>query len=183
MVKILIAFGSRYGSSQEIAEKISVLLKDQGLETQLLNLKQVKQKNWPSLGGFDGILIGSGIKIGMWTKESKAFLKFMLSSVFNKPVGAFVSCGEAINPKNRSTARERYLSKMLEKYGVNAALYDAFGGVFDLSDTSNLSKMAKKILIAVSKDDPTIKPDQRNDGRNWEQIKQFALEFSKLVRK
>ncbi len=183
MGKVLVAFGSRYGSTQQIAEKISDFLKDQGLETQLLNLKEIKQKNWPALNNFDGILIGSGIKIGMWTKESKAFIKFAKSSNINNPLGAFVSCGEAMNPNNRSSARDRYLAKVLAKFGIQASLYDAFGGVFDLSETSNLGKINKKILVTVSKEDPTIKPNQRNDGRDWEQIKQFAMEFSKLVKK
>jgi menaquinone-dependent protoporphyrinogen oxidase len=182
MGKVLIAFGSRYGSTKEISEKISEILKNQELETQLLNLRDVKRKNWPFIYNFDGILIGSGIMMGAWTKEGKKFLKLIQSKNITKPIGVFVSCGEAMNPNNKSIANDKYLGKVLEKFGVKASLYEAFGGVFDLSKESNLGKITKKILLAVSKEDPTIKPDQRNDGRDWAQIEKFAIEFSNLVK-
>ena len=182
MVKVLIAFGSRYGSTKEIAEKISKHLQEQGIETQMLNVREVKQKVWPSIKKFDGAIIGSGIKMGSWTKEGKKFLKYIESSDVSIPIGAFVSCGEAMNPENQPIAKEKYLTKVLEQFGVNATIYDAFGGVFDLSENSNLSSMTKKILAAASKEDPNIKVGQINDGRNWNQIEHFSMNFSKLVK-
>ncbi|MGZ4853036.1 MAG: flavodoxin domain-containing protein [Halobacteriota archaeon] len=73
--KILIAYGSRYGSTEEIAHSMARILANAGLETQLLDLRRTKQKDWPPLASFDGVLVGSGIKIGRWTKEATAFLK------------------------------------------------------------------------------------------------------------
>lgn len=49
MSKVLIAYGS-----------------------QILNLRKTKSKEWPLLKEFDGVLVGSGIKIGKWAKEPKA---------------------------------------------------------------------------------------------------------------
>jgi menaquinone-dependent protoporphyrinogen IX oxidase len=183
MRKILIAFGSRYGSTKEISERISEILNNQELETQLLNLRTVKQKIWPSLNNFDGILVGSGIMMGAWTKEGKRFLKLIQSKNIIKPMGVFVSCGEAMNPNNVPIAKDKYLVKVLEKFGVKASLYEAFGGVFDLSEESKLGSITKKIVLAGSKEDATIKPGQINDGRDWAQIEKFAIEFSNLVKK
>lgn len=68
--KVLIAYGSRFGSTEEISIKISHTLEEQEIETHLLDLKKVKAKDWPSLEAFDGVLVGSGIRIGKWTKEA-----------------------------------------------------------------------------------------------------------------
>jgi len=182
MVKVLVAFGSRYGSTSEIAHAISTHLNNQDIETQLLNLKEIKQKNWPSLKNFDGILIGSGIKIGAWTKEAKKFLKQIRSDNITSPIGAFVSCGEAGDPDKQSEAKKKYIEKVLAKFGVKATLHDAFGGVLDLTEASNLGGLNKKMLSLASKEDPTIKQGEKNDGRDWAQIEKFAINFCNLLK-
>lgn len=61
---VLIVYGSRYGSTEEISQEIANVLENKGIETQLIDLKKMKSKDWPSLESFDGVLVGSGIKIG-----------------------------------------------------------------------------------------------------------------------
>ena len=73
--KVLIAYGSRYGSTAKIARTMAQTLENEGLEPQLLDLNQTNQKQWPSLASYDGLLVGSGIKIGRWTGEATKFLK------------------------------------------------------------------------------------------------------------
>ena len=42
--KVLIAYGSRYGSTEEIVRAMVQILEKEGLETQLLDLRHTKQK-------------------------------------------------------------------------------------------------------------------------------------------
>jgi hypothetical protein len=51
------------------------ILEKEGLDTQLLDLKHTKQKARPPLGPFDGILVGSGIKMFRWVGNATTFLK------------------------------------------------------------------------------------------------------------
>ena len=153
--KILIAYGSRYGSTEEIAHSMAEILANAGLETQLIDLRRTKQKDWPPLASFDGVLISSGIKIGRWTKEATAFLKMHAEELKGlKPkglvVGVFVSCGMASTPGKQDEARRKYLEEeVLTNVGITDSVDkdDAFGGVYqDLSPSARMGFLDKRML-------------------------------------
>lgn len=194
MAKVLIAYGSRYGSTEEIAHAIAEILERAGLETQLIDLRRTKQKQWPSIAPFDGVLVGSGIRIGRWTKEAIAFLKanageFKALKTKGLVVGAFVSSGMASTPGQEEEARRKYLEAVFAKLGMTGAVdtYDAFGGVYDLSPTAPMGFLDKRMLGMAAKqmvkDTGTpLKEGARNDLRNWDQIRTFAEHFVQLVK-
>jgi len=68
-MRVLISYGSRYGSTEEIANKISGHLKDLNIESTVIDVK--KERKWPTLEEYDGIIVGSGIKISKWMNEPK----------------------------------------------------------------------------------------------------------------
>ncbi|MHA1104508.1 MAG: flavodoxin domain-containing protein [Promethearchaeota archaeon] len=68
MSKVLILYGTRYGATKEISNEIEKIIQDSGMTTESFNLKEVNPKNIPPLDQYDGIIIGTGIKMGMWTK-------------------------------------------------------------------------------------------------------------------
>ena len=75
MSKVLILYGTRYGTTKGISDEIEKTIKEKGFETESYNLKEVNQKNIPSLDQYDGIIIGTGIRMGMWTKTVKSFIE------------------------------------------------------------------------------------------------------------
>ncbi len=64
--KILVCYGTRYGSAGEIAENIGEILRSRGATVDIINLKKSKVKN---LESYDLVVLGSGIQMGKWTKE------------------------------------------------------------------------------------------------------------------
>lgn len=56
-MRVLIAFGSRYGSTEEISMRLAELLKEEGIEAEVLDLK--RERNWPPLEGFDSVIVGA----------------------------------------------------------------------------------------------------------------------------
>jgi menaquinone-dependent protoporphyrinogen oxidase len=86
MAKVLIAYGSKYGSTKEIAEKIGEAIKGEGLEVDVLSADKVK-----GIGDYKGIIIGSAMYIGMWRKEVKNFVKNNEKDLAQKPVWIFTS--------------------------------------------------------------------------------------------
>ncbi|MGD2248251.1 MAG: flavodoxin domain-containing protein [Candidatus Methanofastidiosia archaeon] len=184
--KVLIAYGSRFGCTKEVSQKIGNILKDQGIEPEIVNLRKTKSKNWPKLDQFDGVLIGSGIKIGRWTKEPKSFMKKNKDVLNSTKVGMFVCSGAAAVDKNH--AQKEYLEKVMNEVGVKAQVYDAFGGVMDLSEDSPLGFLDKKMLKTGAKEMTKdsgieIKDGEKTDFRDWDQITKFAQEFARLVKK
>lgn len=187
MAEILIIFASRYGSTKEIAERISKVLGDNDLDTRLINLKSKQIMDPKVLKEADGILIASGIKIGSWVKEARQFLEDNSSILRKKQeeLGIFVSCGEAGVPDKIPGARKKYIEDVAQEHGINPVLYEAFAGVYDFSKTSNVGFLGRKALKMVTKKDPNLKLDyeKRNDLRNWNTIEEFAKSFADLVKK
>jgi menaquinone-dependent protoporphyrinogen oxidase len=191
--EILIAYGSRYGSTEEIARAMAEILENAGLETQLLDLRRTKQKDWPPLSSFDGVLVGSGIKIGRWTKEATAFLKTHADELKGLKaqglvVGVFVSSGMASTPGQQEEARRKYLEEVLTNVGITDTVdtYDAFGGVYDLSPSASMGFLDKRMLgmaaKQMAKDGTPLTEGARNDLRDWDQIRTFTEHFAQLVK-
>jgi menaquinone-dependent protoporphyrinogen oxidase len=85
-VKVLVAYGSKYGSTKEIAEKVGEVLKQEGLQVDVLSADKVKD-----VTDYQGIIIGSAMYIGMWRKEVKKFVKNNEKELTQKPVWIFTS--------------------------------------------------------------------------------------------
>ena len=64
MAKALIAYGTRYGATAATAGTIAGILKDGGMEVNVVDLKNEKVKN---TADYDLVVVGSGIQITRWT--------------------------------------------------------------------------------------------------------------------
>ncbi|MHA2296803.1 MAG: flavodoxin domain-containing protein [Candidatus Hodarchaeales archaeon] len=185
--KILIAYGSRFGSTEEITDKISSILTEKGIKTEIINLRKVKNKNWPSLDGFTGLIVGSGVRMGRWTKEPKKFLARNKEQLNRGEltIGLFVSCGDAAAPENVPKAREDYVETVMDELEFKADIYDAFAGVFDLTETSKIGYLDKKALVMVAKrrseGNSDLEANKSYDFRDWDQIKSYAGKYAELV--
>ena len=183
--KILVAYGSRYGCTEEISNKIADYLKqDKGYHTKLLNLRG--NDDWTSIEEFNGVIIGTGIRIGKWSKETQSFLKecTKIKKSIKPIIGVFISCGYASDPKYYPIAIQNFLLDIFEKIGVKSLIdiHDAFGGVFDFSNTSKINRIDKKILKLGARDlCMNIDYKERNDYRDWDRIYDFCSKFTTLV--
>ena len=185
--KVLIAYATRYGTTTETAKEIANFLKEQGIETTLLDLKQTKEKNWPPIDNFNGVIVSSGINCSKWMGEPEKFLKKNKAKFTTQGIilGAFVSCGFTVTDPER--AKNDYLVKKLDSLGIKAQICEPLGPIFDFSATSKMGGVTKAGLKAWLKSDfepHGIKFDYegRNDFRVVDQIRNFANQFAKLVK-
>ncbi len=150
-MRVLIAYGSRYGSTEEIAHKLAGFLGEEGVEATVLDVK--RERRWPSLEGYDGVLVGSGVKISKWMREPLEFLRRKRDELRGK-LALFVSCLTVLtDPDN---AREELLEKVAEEAGVEAELMEAFGPVMDVGPGSRMGfldkTIAQSVMMGVFKD-------------------------------
>ncbi len=82
--KVLVAYASKYGATQEIAEKVGEVLKKDGITADVLPLKKVKK-----LADYQAAVIGSAVYIGQWFKPTTKFLKKNESALSAMPVWLF----------------------------------------------------------------------------------------------
>ena len=185
---VLIVYGSRYGCTEEVSKEIGNVLEKEGVSVSLINLEI--DKNPPDIEKYDAVLVGSGIKIGKWTKETDNFLKKNKGSLKSKTLGLYTCSGLALEDADK--AKKTYIEEKMEKLGIDAQLFDVFPGRsiltdFDLSNPK-IGFIEKKIIEqaakAQAKDNKPIKIDEKwkNDPRGWEQIRSFASNFAELVK-
>ncbi|GAG96000.1 unnamed protein product, partial [marine sediment metagenome] len=144
IMKVLIAYGTRYGSTEEIAKKIEKTIQHKGLESELVNLGITKSKNWPQLDGFDGIIVGTSLKVNSWKKQVKTFLDKHKNEINNKKFGMFTCGAWAI--AEPLEANEDIAGRLAKNFELTADIYYAFGGVLDLSEDSNVGRAGKIAL-------------------------------------
>ena len=86
MGTVLVAYGTKYGATAEIAEKIGQVLDQAGLSTDVLPADQVSD-----LAAYKAVVLGSAVYIGAWRKEAATFLKANEEVLAGKPVWLFSS--------------------------------------------------------------------------------------------
>jgi menaquinone-dependent protoporphyrinogen oxidase len=169
--KVLICYGSRYGSAGEIAEKIGEIIQNSGPSVDVINLKKEKVKD---LADYDWVIIGSGIQMGKWTKEPLKFLKKNREVLSRKKVALFVSCLSAAEPDKCNMARRDYLDKVnLDFPEIEPVTMGLFGGLIDPSKGNIMTKkIMQTLMLQYTKDGE--EPPERIDLRDWEQIRIWA---------
>ena len=179
-MKALIVYGSRYGTAAEIAEEIKKVIGDEGIEVDLVDSRGLKDCD---VSHYDLVVVGSGIKIGKWTKGSLKFLKNNKSALKYKKLALFVTCGAANDPKTIDEGQEKYLDEVAEKYLQNEPVATGlFGSVYDpnakhgiLYEVTTRFKI-KKELEKQGKD-----TDKYHDYRNWDEIRAWAHDLADML--
>jgi menaquinone-dependent protoporphyrinogen oxidase len=177
-MKALIVYGTRYGSTSEIAEEIGKILKDKGVEVDIFDVKEMKGTE---ISSYDLVVAGSGIKMGSWTKESLKFLEKNKDTLSTRKVALFVVCGATRDDeKQYKEAQEKYLDNIADKYLINPPVaMGLFGGVIDPNAKYGL--MDKLIMKMVKKDleEKGIDTTKPYDLRDWDEVRSWALELIK----
>ena len=83
---ILVAYASKYGATREIAEKIGEVLRQAGLQADVLPVNGVRD-----IGPYQAVILGSAIYIGQWPKEAVAFLQVNEKILAARPFWLFSS--------------------------------------------------------------------------------------------
>jgi len=84
--KVLVTYASKHGATAEIAEKIGGILREAGVDIDIMPVKQAKD---PSAYG--AVVLGSAAYIGQWRKDAVKYLKENAASLGQRPVWLFYS--------------------------------------------------------------------------------------------
>ena len=84
--RVLVAYGTKYGATAGIAEKIGQVLQDAGLA---VDVKRAGDAGDPA--AYQAVVLGSAVYIGKWRKEAVNFLKTNEQALAQRPVWIFNS--------------------------------------------------------------------------------------------
>ena len=83
---ILVTYASKYGATEEIAEKIGEVLRQAGLQADVLPVEGIRDLN-----PYKAVILGSAVYIGKWHKEAAEFLQTNEKILADRPVWLFSS--------------------------------------------------------------------------------------------
>jgi menaquinone-dependent protoporphyrinogen oxidase len=95
MMKVLVTAASKHGATEEIAMAIGKALRDQGLDTTVLEPEQVD-----TVDGYDAVVLGSAVYAGHWLKPARELVA-RCGALAGRPVWLFSSgpIGDPPKPK------------------------------------------------------------------------------------
>ena len=173
-MKALIVYGTRWGGTAGVAERIGDTLRREGYTVDVADAKD----HPPSPDAYGLVVVGSGISAGRWTKEATNYLKKNNVALRERRTALFASCRAGGKEELREQGRQDYLVKVAEKHGLSPVAYGLFGGLIDFTKSHGL---LGNIMLNVAKKDlrekgvDTSKP---YDFRDWTQIEAWTQEIA-----
>jgi menaquinone-dependent protoporphyrinogen oxidase len=84
--KVLVAYASKYGATEEIAERVTQILQARGLKVDCMPAHQVRE-----VSQYQAVILGSAVYAGQWIAEAANFLKENEQTLAERPVWLFSS--------------------------------------------------------------------------------------------
>jgi menaquinone-dependent protoporphyrinogen oxidase len=152
---ILLAYATRYGSTQQVAETIAAALRQAGLAVDLQPMQEVK-----SLDRYDAVVLGAAIYNARWHPDAHRFLSQHQESLGRRPVAIF-----ALGPLTRDAGamrRSRHqLDVELKKYPwLKPVALEMFVGKYD--PTKPGLGFLERLMPA-------------SDRRDWDAVRAWAI--------
>lgn len=161
--KVLVAYGSKYGSTAEIAEKIGETLRQAGLLADVSPVGKVGD-----LSTYNAFVIGSGVYIGLWRKDAVKFVLSNEKTLAEKPVWIFSS--GPTGQDDDAFMNDANLPKKLKDVAARIKPRDIviFKGAVESERMSGFDKWIIK-KVEASKEVTTL-----GDFRQWDVITAWA---------
>jgi len=125
---VLVAYATRYGSTQEVAEAVAATLRECGLEVGIQPLRQVR-----TLEGYRGVVLGAPLFMFHWHKDALQFLSRYRKALAERPMAIF-ALGPTHDPYDEEEWQDScaQLDKELAKFPwLTPVALEMFGGKYD----------------------------------------------------
>ena len=123
--KVLVAYASKYGSTQEVAEAIAATLRERGLSVDLQPMRKVR-----TLEGYGSVVLGAPLYFGLWHKDALNFLSRNEDAIAQRPVAIF-ALGPNSNDEKEMKGSRAQLDKELAKFPwLTPVVIEVFGGKY-----------------------------------------------------
>ncbi len=141
MSKVLIAFASKHGCTEECAKALSGKM---NTEVDLCNLKEKKQID---LNAYDKIILGGSIYAGRIQREVKEFCSKNESRLKEKKLGLYI-CGMSQGDEGNKQLMTAYPQSLLDASLVK----ENFGAKIEINKMNFMEKKLIKIVAKVESD-------------------------------
>jgi len=158
----LVAYATRYGSTQEVAEAVAATLRERGLAVVIQPMRDVQ-----ALDQYRAIVLGAPLYMFHWHKDVLHFLARHKAALTRRPVAVFALDPFHTEEKEFQGAREQLDKELAQFPWLTLQAIAIFGGKFDpqkLTFPHNLI--------------PALKNMPASDVRDWTAIRAWANELA-----
>lgn len=161
--RVLVAYASRYGSTQEVAGAIADTLRENGLVVDLKPVQEIK-----NLEEYTAVVLGAPLYLLRWHKKARSFLSRHREALTKLPVAVF-ALGPLSNEEEGWKEVCAQLEKELAKFPwFTPAAIEIFGGKFD----PERLRFSDRIITSLPASPLHNMP--ASDVRNWTAIRAWA---------
>ncbi|MGI5992689.1 MAG: flavodoxin domain-containing protein [Methanosarcina sp.] len=165
--KVLVAYASKYGSTQEVAEAIAATLRENDLVVDLKPVREVK-----TLEEYAVAVLGAPLYMLHWHKEARGFLSRHHEVLMKLQVAVF-ALGPLSNREEEWKEARAQFDKELAKFPwLTPIAIEIFGGKFDPK------KLHLPDKIIVSLPASPLHGIPASDVRNWTEIRAWASKLA-----
>jgi menaquinone-dependent protoporphyrinogen oxidase len=154
--RVLIAYGSKHGSTAETADHVAGMMRERGLEADISEAAAIR-----TLDGYEAVIVAGSIYTGRWHPDSRAFIKRYADELRGRRVAIFAMGPKTSEPGDLAAARKQLDSALERLPDVGADPIAIFGGVIDPA----------KLHFPFSR-------MPASDARDWAAIEHFADQFA-----
>jgi menaquinone-dependent protoporphyrinogen oxidase len=123
---ILIAYGTKHGSTREVADSLAYALCEHDLKVTTLPAAQVND-----LSPYDAVVIGGSLYTGRWHPDALDFLKRHRGVLETMPIAVFAMGPRTMDTKDVAQSRAQLDRGLAKVSGVTPFAVTIFGGVLD----------------------------------------------------
>ncbi len=159
---VLVAYATRYGSTQEVAEAVAATLRERGLEVDLQPMRQVR-----TIDQYRAVVLGAPLYMFHWHKDAINFLERNRAALTARPVAIFALGPFHADEKEYQAVREQLDKELVKFPWLTPRAIAIFGGKFDpqkLTFPHNLL--------------PALKNMPASDVRDWTAIRAWASDLA-----
>ena len=166
MTQVLVAYGSRYGSTREVAEAVAATLRERGVQAEAMPAREVR-----SLDGYDGVVIGTPLYLGALHKDVRALLEKNRDALAGRPLAVF-ALGPIKADDGLDSSREQLLSALAKAPTPTPVATGVFVGAYDPARLGLKDRMLAALPASPLHGEPA------HDDRDWDAIRDWARDVS-----
>ena len=159
MGRILVAYATKHGSTEEVAEAVAERLREQGVDVETRPAAEADD-----LASYEAVVLGGALYMGRWHADARRFLKRHRRALAAKPLAVFAMGPAPATDEALAESRaqlDRPLAKVPELEPLAVAI---FGGVVD---PAKLSFPFNRMPAS--------------DARDWDAIRTWAEEVAEVA--
>ncbi|WP_396612172.1 flavodoxin domain-containing protein [Haloferax sp. S1W] len=178
MTSILVAYGTKEGQTEKIAEYIETVLEERGHKATVLSVNDFPAET--AVTDFDAVFVGSSIHMGKHVKKVSRFVKENREAIEARPNAFFqVSLSSAFPSEENDAHVAEYIAEFVEETGWEPDRIGAFGGALRFSEYGFFTRMIMKRIARDTIGETDASQD--HEYTDWDEVEAFAADVAAIV--